>query len=109
MIHFAGSAYVAESIENPPDTFATTWSALSSLADTVLDSDVRFFVFSSSCATYGVPQRLPVEESSSKSPINPYGATKLFIEQVLICLSLLLRTATRLPSLFQCGWRTPKW
>ena len=49
----------------------------------VLASNVRLFVFSSSCATYGVPQRLPVEESSPKDPINPYGVTKLFLEQVL--------------------------
>ena len=49
----------------------------------MLASDVRLFVFSSSCATYGVPQRLPVEESSPKDPINPYGVTKLFLEQVL--------------------------
>jgi UDP-glucose 4-epimerase len=58
VMHFAGSAYVGESIENPRKYF-------------------------SSCATYGVPQRLPVEESSPKNPINPYGVTKLFLEQAL--------------------------
>jgi UDP-arabinose 4-epimerase len=83
VIHFAGSAYVGESIENPRKYFRNNVECAIKLADTVLDSDVRLFVFSSSCATYGVPQRLPVEESSPKSPINPYGATKLFIEQVL--------------------------
>ncbi len=83
VIHFAGSAYVGESIENPRKYFRNNVECAIKLADTVLDSDVRFFVFSSSCATYGVPQRLPIEESSPKIPINPYGATKLFIEQVL--------------------------
>ena len=59
------------------------WSLRLKLIDAVLASDVRLFIFSSSCATYGVPQRLPIEESSPKNPINPYGVTKLFLEQVL--------------------------
>jgi UDP-glucose-4-epimerase GalE len=51
--------------------------------DALLASDVRLFVFSSSCAVYGVPRELPISESCSKDPINPYGATKLFFEHVL--------------------------
>jgi UDP-glucose-4-epimerase GalE len=56
--------------------------------DSVLESDVRIFVFSSSCAVYGVPQSLPICESSPKDPINPYGATKLFFERVLSAYSV---------------------
>jgi UDP-glucose-4-epimerase GalE len=83
VMHFAGSAYVGESIENPRKYFRNNVESALKLADTVLASEVRLFVFSSSCATYGVPERLPIEESSPKNPINPYGATKWFLEQVL--------------------------
>jgi UDP-arabinose 4-epimerase len=83
VMHFAGSAYVGESIENPRKYFHNNVESALKLTDAVLASDVRLFIFSSSCATYGVPQRLPIEESSPKNPINPYGATKLFLEQVL--------------------------
>jgi UDP-arabinose 4-epimerase len=83
VMHFAGSAYVGESIENPRKYFHNNVESALKLTDAVLASDVRLFIFSSSCATYGVPQRLPIEESSPKNPINPYGVTKLFMEQVL--------------------------
>jgi len=83
VMHFAASAYVGESIENPRKYFHNNVESALKLTDAVLASDVRLFIFSSSCATYGVPQRLPIEESSPKNPINPYGATKLFLEQVL--------------------------
>jgi UDP-arabinose 4-epimerase len=83
VMHFAGSAYVGESIENPRKYFHNNVESALKLTDAVLASDVRLFIFSSSCATYGVPQRLPIEESSPKNPINPYGATKLFLEHVL--------------------------
>jgi UDP-arabinose 4-epimerase len=69
--------------ENPRKYFCNNVEAALKLLDTVLASDVRLLVFSSSCATYGVPDRLPIEESFPKNPINPYGATKLFFEQVL--------------------------
>ncbi len=83
VMHFAASAYVGESVENPRKYFHNNVESALRLLDTVLASDVRLFVFSSSCAIYGVPQQLPIEESSPKNPINPYGATKLFFEHVL--------------------------
>ena len=83
VMHFAASAYVGESIENPRKYFHNNVELALKLADTVLASDVRLFVFSSSGATYGVPQHLPIQESFPKDPINPYGASKLFFEQVL--------------------------
>jgi UDP-glucose 4-epimerase len=55
--------------------------------DAILESNVRLFVFSSTCAVYGIPQSLPICESSPKEPINPYGATKLFFEQILSAYS----------------------
>jgi UDP-glucose 4-epimerase len=83
VMHFAGSGYVGESIENPRKYFRNNVESALKIVDTVLASDVRLLVFSSNCAIYGVPPHLPTEESSPKSPINPYGATKLFFEQVL--------------------------
>ena len=86
-MHFAGSAYVGESVINPRKYFRNNVESAITLMDSVLESDVRIFVFSSSCAVYGVPQCLPIVESSPKEPINPYGATKLFFERVLSAYS----------------------
>jgi UDP-arabinose 4-epimerase len=83
VMHFAGSAYVGESIADPRKYFRNNVEYGLKFVDAVLASGVRRLVFSSSCAIYGVPSQLPIVESSAKSPINPYGATKLFLEQVL--------------------------
>jgi UDP-glucose-4-epimerase GalE len=82
-MHFAASAYVGESVLNPRKYFHNNVESALQFLDTVLESDVRLFVFSSSCAVYGIPQKLPIVESSPKEPINPYGVTKLFLERVL--------------------------
>ena len=83
VLHFAASAYVGESVENPRKYFRNNVESGLLLMDAVLASDVRLFVFSSSCAVYGAPHVLPIAETSPKEPINPYGATKLFFEQIL--------------------------
>jgi len=83
VMHFAASAYVGESVLQPRKYFRNNVESALALMDAVLDSAVRIVVFSSSCAVYGVPLTLPITESSAKDPINPYGATKLFFEQVL--------------------------
>lgn len=83
VMHFAASAYVGESVVNPRKYFHNNVESALALMDAVLQSDVRLFIFSSTCAVYGIPQALPIVESSAKAPINPYGATKLFFEQVL--------------------------
>ncbi len=83
VLHFAASAYVGESFANPRKYFRNNVESALALMDAVLESDVRQFVFSSSCAVYGIPQSLPIVESSPKEPVNPYGATKLFFERVL--------------------------
>lgn len=87
VLHFAASAYVGESVNNPRKYFRNNVESAIALMDAVLASDVRLFVFSSTCAVYGVPQVLPIVESSPKEPINPYGATKLFFERVLSAYS----------------------
>ena len=88
IIHFAASAYVGESVANPRKYFRNNVESALALMDSVLESDVRIFVFSSTCAVYGVPKSLPICESSPKEPINPYGATKLFFERILSAYSV---------------------
>jgi UDP-glucose-4-epimerase GalE len=88
VIHFAASAYVGESVANPRKYFHNNVESSLALMDSVLESDVRIFVFSSTCAVYGMPRSLPISESSPKEPINPYGATKLFFERVLSAYSV---------------------
>jgi UDP-glucose-4-epimerase GalE len=83
VMHFAASAYVGESTANPRKYFKNNVESALLLLDAVLASPVRKFVFSSTCAVYGSPAQLPIEESSPREPINPYGATKLFFERVL--------------------------
>jgi len=88
VIHFAASAYVGESVANPRKYFRNNVESALALMDSVLEAGVQVFVFSSSCAVYGVPESLPILESSPKEPINPYGATKLFFERVLRAYSV---------------------
>jgi len=83
VMHFAASAYVGESMENPRKYFQNNVVSALRLLDAVLDSKVRMFIFSSSCATYGIPASLPIVESFPKEPINPYGEAKLFLERAL--------------------------
>lgn len=88
VMHFAASAYVGESVVNPRKYFENNVEKGLALLDAVLSSAVRTFVFSSTCAVYGVPQALPMTEDMPREPINPYGASKLFFEQVLKSYSL---------------------
>jgi UDP-arabinose 4-epimerase len=82
-IHFAAHAYVGESVEQPRKYFDNNVSKTLALLDRLLDASVDKFVFSCSCATYGVPRVLPIAEHHRQLPINPYGASKLFLENVL--------------------------
>jgi UDP-glucose-4-epimerase GalE len=88
VMHFAASAYVGESVANPRKYFRNNVESALALMDAVLASKVRKFIFSSSCATYGVPKVLPITENLPKEPINPYGETKLFFERVLSAYSV---------------------
>jgi UDP-glucose-4-epimerase GalE len=83
VMHFAASAYVGESMADPRKYFRNNVESALKLIDAILASPVRTFIFSSTCAVYGIPQLCPIDEKSPKDPINPYGATKLFFERVL--------------------------
>jgi UDP-glucose-4-epimerase GalE len=83
VLHFAAHAYVGESVPHPRKYFQNNLANSLALLDTMLDVGVGTVVFSSSCATYGVPSELPVPEEHPQDPINPYGASKRFVEDVL--------------------------
>lgn len=83
VVHCAASAYVGESIENPRRYYENNVVKGLCLLSSCLDAGVNNIVFSSSCATYGFCEQLPISESSAQVPINPYGRTKLILEMAL--------------------------
>jgi len=83
VMHFAAFAYVGESVTNPRKYFHNNVESALTLLNTALDAGVRKFVFSSTCAVYGVPRKVPITEDNPREPINPYGTSKLFIENAL--------------------------
>lgn len=87
VMHFAAFANVGESVENPLLYYDNNTGGTLSLLRAIEQSDCRRFVFSSTCATYGEPDSMPIREESAQSPINPYGASKLFSERMVRELS----------------------
>ena len=83
IIHFAASAYVGESVENPAKYYRNNVTGTLSVLEASRAAKVDKVIFSSSCATYGVPAALPIKEATPQEPINPYGRTKLIAEQML--------------------------
>jgi UDP-arabinose 4-epimerase len=83
VIHFAALAYVGESVEKPLLYYDNNVGGMLALLDAMHLAGVKNIVFSSSCATYGVPQKLPIAEDTVQAPINPYGRTKLISEWML--------------------------
>lgn len=83
VMHFAAHAYVGESVQNPRKYFRNNVEAALALLNATLDAGIRRFVFSSTCAVYGVPAKVPITEETPREPVNPYGASKLFFEHAL--------------------------
>jgi UDP-glucose-4-epimerase GalE len=83
VMHFAAHAYVGESVVNPRKYFQNNVQCGLALLHAVLDSPVRKLIYSSSCAVYGVPATLPITEDLPLRPVNPYGVSKLQLEQAL--------------------------
>jgi UDP-glucose-4-epimerase GalE len=83
VLHFAAHAYVGESMAAPERYFRNNVANTLNLVEAMLSCNVRHIVFSSTCATYGVPESTPISESHPQVPVNPYGESKLFIEKVL--------------------------
>lgn len=83
VVHFAAHAYIGESVGNPRKYFRNNVAAALTLLNACVDCGVRRMVFSSTCAVYGIPAKLPIVESAPREPVNPYGASKLFFENAL--------------------------
>lgn len=83
VVHFAAYAYVGESVTSPAKYYANNTVATLAVLDAMRDYDVRHFVFSSTCATYGNPCYVPMDEKHPQNPINPYGESKYFVERIL--------------------------
>lgn len=83
VLHFAAYAYVGESVDNPSKYYRNNVSNTINLLDVMRTHNVKNIVFSSTCATYGVPKSVPITEDMLQNPINPYGATKLMVERIL--------------------------
>ena len=87
VMHFAAYAYVGESVTNPLKYYQNNVAATLHLLGAMLAHGVKKFVFSSTCATYGVPEKMPITEDLAQKPINPYGQTKLDVENMLKALA----------------------
>jgi len=87
IMHFAAYAYVGESVNNPLKYYQNNVAATLTLLEAMIRHGVKKFVFSSTCATYGVPEKMPITEDSPQKPINPYGQTKLDVENLLKSLA----------------------
>lgn len=83
VMHFAANALVGESMQNPSKYFRNNVANGINLLDVTIEAGVRKFVFSSTCATFGIPETVPLDESLPQKPINPYGESKLMFEQIL--------------------------
>lgn len=83
IMHFAAYAYVGESMTDPGKYYRNNVAGTLSLLEAARDHRISNLVFSSTCATYGIPNRVPITETCPQSPINPYGASKLMIERML--------------------------
>lgn len=83
VMHFAANALVAESMTNPSKYFRNNFSNGINLLDMMVEAGTGHIVFSSTCATFGVPEHMPLDESQPQAPINPYGESKLMFEKAL--------------------------
>jgi len=83
VMHFAAFCYVGESVENPRIYYRNNVADTINLLNLMIEAKISNFIFSSSCATYGEPLEIPIRETHPQNPINPYGRTKLMVEQVL--------------------------
>ena len=83
VMHFAASALVGESMENPSKYFRNNIAHGLNLLDAMVATDVNRIVFSSTCATFGPPKHVPIDEAAPQRPINPYGESKLAFEKIL--------------------------
>jgi UDP-glucose 4-epimerase len=83
VMHFAANALIAESMQNPSKYFHNNVCGGLNLLNAMIENGVNRLVFSSTCATFGTPDRVPIDEDTAQNPINPYGESKLMFERIL--------------------------
>ena len=83
VMHFAAHAYVGESVTNPRKYFRNNVEGGLSLLNAAIETGIKKIIFSSTCAVYGEPTKVPIEENTVRQPVNPYGVSKMFFEQAL--------------------------
>jgi UDP-glucose 4-epimerase len=83
LMHFAAYAYVGESVEKPLMYYENNVSCTVNVIEAMQEAKVNRFVFSSTCATYGDPEKIPITEDEKKKPVSPYGRSKLMVEEIL--------------------------
>jgi UDP-arabinose 4-epimerase len=83
VMHFAAYAYVGESVQDPGKYYRNNLAGSLTLLEAMRDHEVKKIIFSSTCATYGIPHRIPITENHAQNPINPYGASKAMIERMI--------------------------
>jgi len=83
VVHFAAFAYVGESVSDPSKYYTNNVTSTLTVLDAMRRHSVTMFVFSSTCATFGDPRYMPIDENHPQAPINPYGESKLFVERIL--------------------------
>ena len=83
VMHFSAYAYVGESVTDPAKYYRNNVVGTLTLLEAMMAASIKSFVFSSTCATYGVPKTVPIPEDHPQAPINPYGTTKLMVERIL--------------------------
>ena len=82
-MHFSAFAYVGESVEKPHKYWQNNVEQTLALLEVLLKNNIKNFIFSSTCATYGEPNYVPIDEKHTQNPTNPYGWSKLFVEKIL--------------------------
>jgi UDP-glucose 4-epimerase len=82
-MHFSAYAYVGESVEKPEIYYENNFVQTLKLLNLLIKNNVKEFIFSSTCATYGEPQYVPIDEKHPQNPVNPYGMSKFMVERVL--------------------------
>ena len=83
VMHFAAYAYVGESVQHPTKYYRNNVNGTLVLLEAMIAAQIPYFVFSSTCASYGVPHQIPIPEDHPQAPINPYGWSKRMVEQIL--------------------------
>ena len=107
VVHFAALAYVGESVAQPLAYYQNNVSGLINVLDAMVRHGVNTMVFSSSCATYGIPDALPIAENARQLPISPYGHSKLICEQILMRVAAAHHLRIALLRYFNAGGADP--